>query len=162
MDKLSEEVRKSNEVIPLDDPAVSALVSEYISIAEQQEINLTCTIKHKLERIACTEFELNRVLGNLLQNAMEEVAQYEAPDRWIELLIIKRAGQSVIKVIHAAEMNTTTKPRHEGIGLKNVERIAKKYGGTFFVELDERRIGVVVQIPNRIGCEEDAHENRSA
>lgn len=68
-EKLSEEVRRSNEVIPLDDPAVSALISDYIARAEQQGISIICSIKHDMKQIACSAFELNRVLGNMLQNA---------------------------------------------------------------------------------------------
>lgn len=171
-EKLSEEVRRSNEVIPLDDPAVSALISDYIARAEQQGISIICSIKHDMKQIACSAFELNRVLGNMLQNAMEEVTQYKAPNRWMELLVMKRAGRSVIKVTnpflrdpnsltHAAEMNISTKPSHEGIGLKNIERIAKKYGGAFFIELDGQKISIVVQIPDRINQSEDGHENFS-
>ena len=171
-EKLSEEVRRSNEVIPLDDPAVSALISDYIARAEQQGISIICSIKHDMKQIACSAFELNRVLGNMLQNAMEEVTQYKAPNRWMELLVMKRAGRSVIKVTnpflrdpdsltHAAEMNISTKPSHEGIGLKNIERIAKKYDGAFFIELDGQKISIVVQIPDRINQSEDGHENFS-
>lgn len=170
VEKLTEEARKSNEVIPLDSPAVSALLSEYLSIGERCKIRITYSIRYDLSQIACTEFELNRIIGNMLQNAVDEVSQYSAENRWIELLILKRAGRSVIKttnpflrsldeLANVTEMNVTTKKQHEGLGLSNIERIAKKYGGAFFIEMEDTQISVIAQIPNGIGQEEDANEN---
>lgn len=170
VEKLTEETRKSNEVIPLDNPAVSALLSEYLNIGERCKIKINYTIRYDLSQTVCTEFELNRIIGNMLQNAVDEVSQYDKESRWIELLILKRAGRTVIKMTNpflrdpddlanATEMNVTTKKQHEGLGLNNIERIVKKYGGAFFLEMENRQISVIAQIPNGIGGEEDTDED---
>lgn len=170
VEKLTEETRKSNEVIPLDNPAVSALLSEYLNIGERCKIKINYTIRYDLSQTVCTEFELNRIIGNMLQNAVDEVSQYDKESRWIELLILKRAGRTVIKMTNpflrdpddlanVTEMNVTTKKQHEGLGLNNIERIVKKYGGAFFLEMENRQISVIAQIPNGIGGEEDTDED---
>lgn len=169
VEKLTEEARKTNEVIPLDKPAVCALLDEYLVMAERQRIALTYSIRHDLDQVACTEFELNRIIGNMLQNAFDEVSAYEAGDRRVRLLIIKRAGRSVIKVTNpflrpqaelagVMEMGVSTKRDHEGIGMKNVERIVKKYGGAFFIELEDGEFSAVAQIPDRTGQKEQSDE----
>ena len=168
--KLSEEAQEINTIIPLDKPAVCALLSEYLAIAEQEKIVLTYSIKHDMNQIVCSEFELNRIIGNMLQNAVDEVVQYQPDGRWIKLLIIKRSGRSVIKVTNCfrrnpkelanvMEMNVSTKKQHEGIGMKNIERIVKKYGGVFFIELEDGEINVVAQIPDKVGQLEGVYEN---
>lgn len=168
VEKLVSESQEVNDIIPVENPAVGALLNDYLVTAQQHGIRLVYTIKYDLGDIICSEFELNRILGNMLQNAIDEVSGYQEGDRWIKLLILKRMGRSVIKVTncfrrdpaelsHAMDMNKTTKSNHEGIGLKNIERIVKKYGGVFFIELETEEINVIAQIPNRTSSMEVAH-----
>lgn len=168
VEKLVSESQEVNDIIPVEKPAVGALLNDYLVTAQQNGIRLVYTIKYDLGDIVCSEFELNRILGNMLQNAIDEVSGYQEGDRWIKLLILKRMGRSVIKVTncfrrdpeelsHAMDMNKTTKSNHEGIGLKNIERIVKKYGGIFFIELETEEINVIAQIPNRTSSTEVAH-----
>ncbi|UPK41103.1 sensor histidine kinase [Paenibacillus pabuli] len=149
-----------NDVLPLSEPAVSALLSTFNEIAVMKNIKLDIVVHYSLEQMPCSVYETNKIIGNLLQNAIDEVEHYDDYSRWIGIMILKRNSNNVIKVSnklyrdadHLKEifnLGYTTKEAHEGIGLSTVQRIVNKYKGTVHFELEEDMIHFIVKVPFR-------------
>ncbi|NMM64498.1 GHKL domain-containing protein [Clostridium sp. P21] len=148
----------TNDVLPLYHPAVSALLNTFREIAAHKGIQLEILIYYNLEHIPCTVYEINKVIGNLVQNAIDEVEQNPGNTPWIQVMILKRSSNNVIKVSNrlnkapSAYKNIfnfgySTKTSHEGIGLNTVQKIVSKYDGTIYLEFEENIIHFIAQIP---------------
>lgn len=151
-------VQSSNDVLPLANPAISALLNTFQEMALQKGLKLDVAIYDNLSRIPCTVYEINTILGNLIQNAIDELEAHTEGSRIIQLLIIKRGGNNMIKVsnychLSAEEMKEifhpgfTTKPSHEGLGLANAVRMAEKYNGAVYPEFEGDTIHMIAKIP---------------
>ncbi len=147
-----------NEVLPLADPAVSALLNTFSAIAAEKHVRLELQLRDPLQSPACTAYELNTIIGNLLQNALDETEHHGEDRRWIKLLLIKWGRKYAIKVSNPCDTppeelerifdtGFTTKQSHEGIGLVTVKRIAKKCGGSVSLEYEPGIIHMVVHLP---------------
>jgi hypothetical protein len=151
---------KMNEVLPLYHPEVSALLNTFREIAARKKIQFQVIIYYNMEKIPCTVYEINKIIGNLIQNAIDEVEQNLNDYSCIQVTILKRSGNSVIKVSNKVNNNIdslkkvfvsgySTKFSHEGIGLNTVQKIASKYNGIVYPEIEGDMIHFIAQIPNR-------------
>ncbi len=64
-----------NDMLPLHDPVVSAMINSFRGLAAQKGIELQVAISNDLDHIPCTIYEINTIIGNLIQNAVDEVEQ---------------------------------------------------------------------------------------
>lgn len=146
-----------NDMLPLHHPAVSAMLNAFREMAAQKDISFDVSITHDLANIPCTIYEINTVIGNLIQNAVDELEEHRDLERWIKVVIMRRGGNHVIIVTnpchqdagafeHCFRPGYTTKQSHEGIGLATVMRIVSKYHGLVFPEFEEDEISFVVQL----------------
>ena len=159
VDQLTGDVEHTNLAMGVKDPAIGAMLMEYIESANRQKIQLDVSISDDLSGVLCTPYEMNRVIGNLLQNALEAVR--EQPEPQIQFQVFKRGGCCNVKTINAYaedaaaleklfDANYTTKQKHDGIGLENVRRIARRYGGSVLAQLIGGNLEVIVRIPERV------------
>ena len=152
-------ISSTNNLLPLFHPATSALLNTFQEAALQKGLQLEVEIHDNLQFIASSVFETNTILGNLLQNAIDELELHpEMESRTIHLLIIKRGRNNIIKVSNQChltpeEMSSifqpgfTTKNSHEGLGLTNALRVAEKYDGTVYPEFDNQTVHFIARIP---------------
>lgn len=154
-----------NDVLPLRDPAISALLNTFREIAISRGVQMDIRIQEQMEDLPCTVYEINAILGNLLQNAIDETEKNESGRRWITLLIMRRSRRHIIKVSNPCEKTPedyenifhpgySTKSSHEGIGLVTVRRIAEKYGGTVYLEHDPGVVHFIARLPVKTEAEE--------
>ena len=147
-----------NDMLPLHDPAVSAMINSFREMANQKGFEIQVAISNDLQRIPCTVYEINTIIGNLIQNAIDELEQNKELRPWINILILKRGGSHTIKITNPCcqgeeafrscfQPGFTTKQAHEGIGLTTVMRIVTKYHGVVFTEFDDGAVSFIVQIP---------------
>lgn len=111
------------------------------------------------------DIDITTVFANLLDNAVE-AADSAASDKYIKI----RAGTfhdfAVIKIQNAMSAEYESRKKrmkdktgHMGIGLENVRRTLKKYGGGIQTEATEREYKVSITIPmeesdmNQKGCD---------
>ena len=148
-----------NDMLPLHDPAVSAMINSFREMASQRGVELQVSISNDLQQIPCTVYEINTIIGNLIQNAMDELEQNRELRSWLSVLILKRGGNHIIKVTNPCHQTEdvfrncfkpgfTTKQSHEGIGLTTAMRIVTRYHGVIFTEFDEGVISFIVQVPS--------------
>ena len=147
-----------NDMLPLHDPAVSAMINSFREMASQKGIELQVAISNDLQQIPCTTYEINTIIGNLIQNAMDELEQNRELRSWISVLVLKRGGNHIIKITNPCHQDEdsfrncfrpgfTTKQSHESIGLTTVMRIVSRYHGAVLTEFDSGIISFIVQIP---------------
>ncbi|WP_346880436.1 sensor histidine kinase [Clostridium sp. UBA3061] len=159
IDVMVKEVQSFNEILSLQDPAIGALLNAFREIAARKGIQLQIVIYYNLEKLRCTVYETNKILGNLIQNAIDEVEQHLDDSTWIEVMILKRSGNSVFRVSNKINENNkalkdifnsgySTKKSHEGIGLSTIKKILEKYNGIIYTEIEDDIIHFIVQIPN--------------
>ena len=153
------QVRSTNDILPLYHPATSALLNTFREMAFQKSIKMEIEIHDNMQFIASPVFETNTILGNLLQNAMDELELHPENDsKVIKLLIIKRGRYNMIKVSNQCHLppeqmsqifmpGFTTKNSHEGLGLANALRVAEKYDGTVYPEFEGNIVHFIARIP---------------
>ena len=149
-----------NDIIGVYDPAIGAMLNIFRENALIKGIKIDFDIKYNMEHIGCSSYEANKIIGNLLQNALDETERHKDLSYGIKLLIFKRSGNTVIDVSNIFSGNEgvladifqygySTKPDHDGIGLSNVSNILELRGGMIYTEFEENIIHFVVTVPNR-------------
>lgn len=154
-----------NDVMPIKDAAIGSMLYNFRRKARKSGVEIRYDITYDLANIACSSYECNKILGNLLQNALDAMVQVKEENHGIDVIIMKRRGNSVMIVENQGldkERNfskeyllgKSTKSGHEGIGLSVVEQIVLNYGGRFYTEIQDERIRFVVNIPNKLSINE--------
>lgn len=154
--QMAKSTRIMNDILPLHNPAISAMLNSFREIAMQKAIQFDVSIYNDLSKFPCSVYETNTIIGNLIQNAIDEVEKNDF-DRWINILILKRGGDIIIKVTNPCFRSPqefkdifrpgySTKQSHEGIGLTTVARLVSRYGGSVHPEFDNGTISFIVRI----------------
>lgn len=149
-----------NEIMPIFDTSISAMMQAYRSEAESMGISMKFDITNNLKGVALEPYEINRIIGNLLQNAIEAVGESKERDYGIVVRIYESNGGSVIDVAnkffgdiselaHVFEYSYSGKKGHDGVGLSTVQRIAESYKGMAYVEMDEDIVHFIVRLPKK-------------
>lgn len=147
-----------NDVLLIRSPALGAMLSTFMELALQKGIKLNLSIQNEMDCVPCTVYELNTIIGNLIQNAIDEVELHHQDAPWINVLLMKRGGNNVVRVTNpfsgnpenlsrVLEVGFSTKKAHEGIGLTTVQRILARYGGLVFPEFRDGAVSFIAQFP---------------
>lgn len=134
-----------NELIASGNLEIDSVLNYMLQKAEKEL--KTVDIKVMLPEKVRHSFDINVVLGNLLENAIEASGKTE--NKYLSVHIILKKGILKIKIKNSFESSRilreeqqgkdmvlhTTKPftDQHGIGLKNVKKIVEKYNGTMAV-----------------------------
>ncbi|MEE3449573.1 MAG: GHKL domain-containing protein [Acutalibacteraceae bacterium] len=160
VNKMVTETEYVNEVLPIYDTSISAMLYAYRSDAESKGIHVDFDITTNLKGLAPEAYEINRIIGNLLQNAIDELSSEKDREYGIKVKIYESSGGSVIdisnkffgdesEISHFFDYNYSLKKQHEGLGLSTVQRIAESYKGMAYVEMDEDIIHFIVRLPKK-------------
>lgn len=163
LDELLKDSIEMNQLLPLADAAISALILSFRSKALQSGIQMEIVIENDLSQIATNVYETNKVIGNLLQNAMDETRRLEDKSYGIKLSILKRGEFCIISVANktkdedpmaAYRVGHSVKAGHEGIGIASIQALAARYGGVVYSRMEEDVIIFVAKLPLRLIKEE--------
>ena len=164
LDNLVQDSIELNTYLPIKDPAIAALVFSFRTMALEHGIELHMDIQNDLSHVATSVYETNKVIGNLLQNAIDEVRTHKDKSFGIHLYILKRGEDCIIHVANkvAPKEDTSsflqdiykpghsTKEGHEGIGLSSVQNLLSRYRGVVYSRIDDDIIHFVAKIPMNI------------
>lgn len=150
-----------NDLLPIKDPATSALVNSFQTLAAREGIKLHIDIRNDLSHVCTNVYETNKVISNLLQNAIDEVKTHDDKSYGIWLYIMKRGEYCLIHVANTFQgeispddyvknmyrLGYTTKPGHDGVGLSSVRTLLEHYRGVIYTRVEENLIHFVAKIP---------------
>lgn len=152
-----------NQILPLKDAAVSALILSFKNKAGLSGIRMDIMIENDLSQIATNVYETNKVIGNLLQNAIDETEMVLDKSYGIRLSILKRGEFCIINVSNRVsrlnpmggyQVGRSAKKGHEGIGIASIQALASRYGGVVYSRMEEDIIFFVAKLPLRLYKEE--------
>ncbi|GGD50349.1 hypothetical protein GCM10010911_04900 [Paenibacillus nasutitermitis] len=148
---LTGEIRGVNDMIGIGNPALAALIRSKISQAEPLKIHLETSFSDisKLS-LGVKSLDLTRMLGNLIDNAFDEVADYPEEERFVRIRIYEKSGFMEFAVSNPCHNPEKLKDKplflsgysdkqtgHSGLGLVIVKSIVEQYNGTVRVSFDE-------------------------
>lgn len=119
----------------INNPSIYSLLTNKYYIASQKNITMTFSIFTDLSKINFNMYELSRILGILLDNAIEAAEETEQKiieiefisDNKKQLFIIRNSCKdSSISTTKIFEKGYSTKNRNSGIGLWKVHKILSK------------------------------------
>jgi len=159
---LAQDTAELNAILPVKDPAIAALIGNFKALAAQRGIVLQVDLRDDMTHISTSTYETNKIIGNLLQNALDEMEQYprQSGSR-IELEIFKRGEYCLIRVSNKVfdekafvlnqenifRQGYTTKQGHDGVGLSSIRALAQQAGGDVSAWLENDTAHFVASIP---------------
>lgn len=133
---------------------VDAILNGKINIAAQNTIPVN--VKAKIpENTPVSDIDFCVIIGNLLDNAVEENKKLSEKDRFIRIYIGQKNTHLYLAFTNAAgkkqkrqgSLFSSTKGTDHGFGLARVESIVKKYGGLFSADSEDGGFTAEILIP---------------
>lgn len=160
--KIYEDVQALGSRIRTASPAVNALLSAKESDCTENGIHCEITIQSAWEDIPVPGWELCRILGNLIDNAMDALGEGKTVEPAVHICICEdiRSWQLTVEnngpEIPKAQRRDiflpgfTTKSEGHGNGLGIVTELVEKYGGAIRVESNPQRTCFACTIPKPV------------
>lgn len=160
INKVYKDIQSVSRFLKTANPAVNALLQAKLMTAEKNNINTQINVSSRLERLPVPSWELCRVLGNLIDNAVASLCDKD-DNRFLQIDIkedVKRfifevkdngAGipEDIINKIF--EPGFTTKNNGEGMGLAIVRNILSSYNGEIEAKNDNGWAVFTAYIPKQ-------------
>lgn len=163
----------------IDDPAIYGVVVNKILIARDKNMTLSLDINTSVSNINFPKFELSRILGILLDNAIEAGEQTEAKkltlnmhhdyNRNVDVIVISNSiNNTNIDVEKIFTKNYSTKANPSGFGLYEVNKFLKQNPQGYIVtsvDKDEKMFTQTLTIDSNIQLmqiDEDVKESTVA
>lgn len=143
----------------IENPSFFGLLKSKWRLAQNKEVNIQFQLLCSIENTYIAELDFNRVMANLLDNAIEAAEQ--TPSKLVSLTCRKKPDQSLLFILTndvAEDIDTekvcasgfTTKVGHLGHGLSQVQNILHKYGNsTFYMDCYMERFNVYLELKPR-------------
>lgn len=151
MRELIGDIHQMNDIIQIGHPAIAAIVQSKAVTAMDKKIDF----RHQFSpfgslTLGVKSVDIVRIIGNLVDNAFDEVVLLPAGDRWVELrgwynegnlyITVRNPGRTLgeeekIKIFEPGY--TTKHDGHSGIGLAITRERVAAYKGSIKVESDE-------------------------
>lgn len=136
------EVKQAGEVLSLNRPEISALLHAKEGMAAARGTKLQVKVDPGFGRIPVEAVDFNRIIGNLIDNALDAVSSLEEARRWVKVEMVCEGSTYQVRVSNPgppippelrqrifARGFTTKKGGHQGMGLYAVQSLAGRYGG---------------------------------
>ena len=144
MDTLYQDLQKVSRALKTASPALNALIAAKMGDCEERRIAFAADIRSDWKSSPVPPWEMCRVLGNLIDNAMEAVAGQAEPSVTLRLwedvrachFSVSNSGAPIPEELREKIFETgfSTKREGRGMGLRIVRDIVTRYGGTVSLE----------------------------
>jgi len=161
LEELIGEITVSRNYLATGYPALSALFYIKSGLATSRGIQLDITTQTRVENLAIPPHELNRILGNLINNAFDSVETLPRDDRKVFIRITKTDKKYMFCIGNCGNLTSeaqkmiftpgysTKRGEHRGLGLYIVRQLAEKYRGEVEVDSREGMVVFTVYIPEK-------------
>ena len=150
--KVYKELLKTGKAIKTSKPAINALMAAKMAECEEKGIEFLVEVKSDLKDIGIEDWELCKVLSNLVDNAVRAVGESDSEEKAVRVNITETAENYVfevedngpkipdeIKELIFRKGFTTKKGEGHGMGLAIVSRIVSDNKGVIELATDESR-----------------------
>ena len=133
---------------------VDAILGSKIALMNAKNIPVKATAKVP-SKLAVSDIDLCIIIGNLLDNAIEESRKLPKEDRFIRVYLGQKNTQLYLIFTNAAgkkqskhgRLFFSSKNSEHGFGLSRVESVVTKYGGQFFADSEDGGFTAEILIP---------------
>lgn len=157
LDTFSGKLRESNEYIHSGNLELDAILNYKLGIAADAGADINASVQLP-EQLGIDFFDINVMLGNLLDNAISGLGTSEEKNLLVEIGV--QMGVLYIKVensydgtVRRGEAHYLTRKKDEnshGLGLSSVEHIVEKYQGQMHVDPSNHifKVGIILYLPS--------------
>jgi len=157
--RLSQDLRNVGLALRTAKPAVNALLQAKANICDSKGIRFEMDIATRLETLPIEQWEFCRILGNLIDNAVEAQEEEQTQSPLIRVSVSDVKGAVVLSVFNSGTKvpesirhsiflpDVSTKGKGRGMGLAIVREIAESAGGSVALESDENGTCFTVTLP---------------
>lgn len=160
LDELLEGSILSNEFIVTGHPALTALIYIKSGVARSNDIKFQVVVEEKIDTLGIPSFEINNILGNLINNALDAAMLLDKDKRIVNINIGTDSNHYIFKVSNHGHIKDDLIQKitqkgfsvkggdHLGLGLYICKTLIKKYGGYMdIVNTDNQMIEFSVFFP---------------
>ncbi len=128
-------IENPNEIVSSGNMEIDSMLN-YMLHRAKKELHIV-NVKMQIPSAVSHSFDVNIILGNLLENAIEAAIQTEEKQLDVDIKLkqgvlwikIENSFQGRLKKGQKGLMSTKEKAEQHGIGLNNVRKIVEKYNG---------------------------------
>ncbi len=148
--KVYKELLKTGKAVKTSKPAINALLAAKSSEAEAKGIDFVIEVKSDLKKLSIEDWELGKVLSNLIDNAVKALEDSEVEEKKIRVNItetperyifsVEDNGPKIPENIRESIFKkgfSTKKEEGHGMGLAIVSEIMNKSGGDIELSSDD-------------------------
>lgn len=153
LDEMSDSMDNIEKVASTGNSVFDGILNYYAQKIKQEMNNVNFSVILKIPTdLEISSFDMNVILGNLLDNAMENVSGEAGQELQIEAVLEYIEGLLRIEVVNTfagsiskdGDKILSHKGEGHGFGLSNVKKITEKYSGYMMTENESNRFKVVV------------------
>ena len=148
IEKVYGDIKRVNRTLKTAHPAINALLAAKMSDCESRGIALELTVESPWQQMDAPSWEVCRVLGNLIDNAMDALAQTAQPVIRVALgenlheysLCVANNGPMIPEGLRESifQSGFSTKSAGRGMGLAIVREIVERWGAKMTLSSDEK------------------------
>lgn len=110
MANIEQETTEIDELLVIDNPIINTLIQAKFGIAQQYKIRFDLDIQSTLISLNIKPFDLVKITGNLIDNAIDVVKNLDQKNRKVKLTIKKQNNTYIIGVFNPRPTIPSKKP----------------------------------------------------
>lgn len=157
--RVYKDIQKVSRALKTANPAINALLQAKLLDAEKKNIHMEIDVASRFEKLPIPSWEFCRVLGNLLDNAIQALEE-EPENKLVKIRLEEDLKNLIVHVEDNGPMIppdlfmeifkpgfTTKKGQGEGMGLAITKNIMEKYGGNIQVSSSHEATIFTASVP---------------
>ena len=157
LDDLEKSIDIYDAVAETGNEVVNTILSEKSLNCEQRHIRLSCMVDADHLDFMST-LDIYALLGNALDNAIESVSRYKDSEKRVISLSIKAQGdflsiqtnnycEEPVEFSDGLPVTIKRNRQYHGFGMKSMRHLAKKYGGSLAVNVENHVFTLQILLP---------------
>ncbi|WP_041367195.1 sensor histidine kinase [Natranaerobius thermophilus] len=171
LNEITENQKTTDMYLYVEDPALNVTLNTQKKLAKNKNINFNFGFKDDISTWNIRSWDVNAIVGNLLNNSFEAVMNRKKTKRYVGLEFLKdeESDSKIIRIINSGpklsdsqkskifEQGYSTKGSGRGYGLHIVKEIVDKYHGEIKITSNEFKTVFELVLPL---CEEETSDDK--